>query len=107
MEAGFDFISKQSLFGYRDYIPKTQLSIFQIGGYSAFVLPLDHLKFILGMGVYIKDRYDADNEIYHRVGMRYQFNNGLLVNLTLKTHWAKADYVEYGVGYTLKYKQKK
>lgn len=107
MEAGFDFISKQALFIYRDYIPKTQLSIFQIGGYSAFVLPLDRLKFVVGMGVYIKDRYDADNEIYHRVGMRYQFRNGLLVNLTLKTHWAKADYVEYGIGYTLKCKQKK
>jgi hypothetical protein len=106
MEFGFDFISKQSLFLYRDYIPKTQLSIFQVGTYSAFVLPLDHMKLIVGMGVYLKDRYDMDDEIYHRVGMRYQFDNGLLINMVLKTHWAKADYVEYGVGYTLNYKKK-
>ena len=50
----------------------------------------------------MKDRYDMDNELYHRVGMRYQFDNGLLLNMVLKTHWAKADYVEYGIGYTLK-----
>lgn len=100
MEFGFDFISKQSLFAYRDYIPKTQWSIFQIGMYSNYVLPLDRLKFVLGMGVYLKDRYDSDNELYHRVGMRYQFDNGLLLNMVLKTHWAKADYVEYGIGYT-------
>jgi len=107
MEVGFDFISKQSLFNYRPYIPKTQLSIFQIGTYSTFVLPLDRLKFVLGMGVYLKDRYDMDNELYHRIGMRYQFDNGLLLNMVLKTHWAKADYVEYGIGYALKPKSQR
>jgi len=106
MEIGLDFISKQSIMNYRDYIPKTQLSIFQVGAYSAYILPLDKLKFVLGMGVYLKDRYDMDDELYHRVGMRYQFDNGLLVNLVLKTHWAKADYVEYGIGYTFKYREK-
>lgn len=103
-ELGLDFISKQSLFQYRDYIPKTQWSIFQIGGYSCFSLPLNRLRFVLGMGIYIKDRYDADDELYHRLGMRYVFKNGLLVNMTLKTHWAKADYIEYGIGYTFKHK---
>lgn len=107
MEVGLDFISKQSLFNYRPYIPKTQLSIFQVGAYSTFVLPLDRLKFVLGMGVYLKDRYDMDNELYHRVGMRYQFDNGLLLNMVLKTHWAKADYVEYGIGYTFKPKNQR
>ena len=106
MEIGLDLISKQSLFRYRDYIPKTQLSIFQIGAYSTYILPLNRLKFVVGMGCYIKDRYDSDNEFYHRVGMRYQFDNGLLINMVLKTHWAKADYVEYGVGYTFNYKKK-
>ena len=105
MEIGFDFISKQSLFNYKPYIPKTQLSIFQIGTYAAYVLPLDKLKFVLGMGVYLKDRYDADNEIYHRVGLRYQCDNGLLLNVVLKSHWAKADYAEWGIGYTFNYKK--
>lgn len=107
MEAGFDFISKQSLFNYKPYIPKTQWSIFQIGTYAAYVLPLDKLRFVLGMGVYLKDRYDSDNEIYHRVGMRYMCANGLELNLVLKSHWAKADYVEYGIGYTFGKKQLK
>jgi hypothetical protein len=106
MEVGLDFISKQSLMKYREYIPKTQWTIFQIGAYTSYILPLDRLRFIVGMGVYLKDRYDMDNEIYHRVGMRYECENGLLFNLVLKTHWAKADYVEYGVGYTFKHKKK-
>ncbi len=103
-ELGVDFISKQALFQYREYIPKTQWKIFQIGTYSCFSLPLNRLRFVLGMGVYLKDRYDADDELYHRIGMRYVFKNGLIANMVLKTHWAKADYVEYGIGYTFKHK---
>lgn len=106
MEIALDFISKQALFGYRDYIPKTQWSIFQIGTYLGYAIPLDKLRFVIGMGYYVKDRYDADDEFYHRVGMRYQAKNGLMLNLVLKSHWAKADYIEFGLGYTFKNKTK-
>lgn len=105
MEVALDLVSKQSLFDYRAYIPKTQWTIFQVGAYVGYMLPLDRLNFSLGMGVYLKDRYDADDEFYHRVGMRYRFDNGLLLNLVLKSHWAKADYVEWGAGYTFNWKK--
>lgn len=106
MEIAFDLMSKQSVFNYKGYIPKTQWSIFQMGVYAAYVLPLDHMQIVLGMGAYLKDRYQPDGPLYHRVGMRYQFDNGITANLVLKSHWAKADYIEYGIGYTFKYKQK-
>jgi hypothetical protein len=106
MEIALDLISKQSLFGYRNYIPKTQWSIFQIGTYLGFQLPLNKLRFVTGMGVYLKDRYDADDEFYHRLGMRYQLNNGIMLNFVLKSHWAKADYLEWGIGYTFNHKKR-
>lgn len=106
MEVALDIISKQSIMGYRDYIPKTQWSILQIGGFLGYNIPLDKFRFVIGMGAYIKDRYNPDDLFYHRVGMRYQFQNGLLLNLVLKSHWAKADYIEYGIGYTFNYKSR-
>lgn len=107
MEVALDLIYKKALFGYRDYIPKTEWTIFQVGAYVGYYLPLNRFGFVLGMGRYLKDRYDADDEFYHRVGMRYRFDNGLLLNLVLKSHWAKADYVEWGVGYTFNYSKLK
>ncbi|AEA44734.1 hypothetical protein Fluta_2754 [Fluviicola taffensis DSM 16823] len=104
MEIALDVISKQSIFNYREYIPKTQGSIIQVGAYLGYNVPLDRFRFVLGMGAYLRDRYDQDGRFYHRVGMRYQCENGLLFNLVLKSNWAKADYVEYGVGYTFNYK---
>lgn len=103
MEMAVDLISKQAIFGYKGYIPKTQWSIFQIGIYAGYVLPLDRFQFVLGMGGYVKDRYNPDGPLYHRIGMRYQFTNGITANLVLKSHWAKADYIEWGIGYTFKH----
>lgn len=104
MEIALDIISKQSITYYREYIPKTQWDILQVGGFLGYNIPLDKFRFLIGMGAYIKDRYQPDAMFYHRVGMRYQCKNGLLLNLVLKSHWAKADYIEYGVGYTFNYK---
>ncbi|HLP55966.1 MAG TPA: acyloxyacyl hydrolase [Fluviicola sp.] len=106
MEISYDLMSKQSVFDYKGYVPKTQWSIFQMGVYAGYVLPLDHLQIVLGMGAYVKDRYEPDGPLYHRVGMRYQFDNGITANLVLKSHWAKADYIEYGIGYTFNYQKK-
>ena len=54
---------------------------------------------VIGMGAYVRDKYKPNDKLYHRVGMRYVFDNGINLNLALKSHWARADYVEYGIGY--------
>jgi hypothetical protein len=100
LELALDVFYKTSINGYKPHIPKTPLSILQAGVYAGYVLPLNKLEFIIGMGVYYLDKYNPDDKIYHRVGMRYYINDHFLVNLSLKTHWAKADYAEYGIGYT-------
>lgn len=101
VEFALDFIYKTSILDYkRDLYPdKTKASIGQMGVYVGYALPLDRLRFVTGMGVYILDKYNPDDAFYHRVGMRYLATKNLLINLSLKSHWAKADYVEYGIAY--------
>jgi len=103
MELSIDFISKQAIFNYHDDVPKTQAGILQIGAFVGFILPFDRLHLITGMGIYLKDKYQPEDFLYHRVGMRYVFDNGININLVLKSHWARADYTEFGIGYTFKY----
>ncbi len=100
LELAVDFIYKTSINGYKPQIPKTPISIFQAGIYAGYVLPLNKLEFIIGMGGYVLDKYKPEDHFYHRVGMRYYVNDHFLINFSLKTHWAKADYAEYGIGYT-------
>lgn len=103
-EWAFDIISKQAILGHKTEIPKTQWNILQMGAYVGYLFPLDRLHFVLGMGVYLKDKYQPEDVVYHRVGLRYYLPNGIHTQVVLKSHWARADYVEWGVGYTFNFK---
>ena len=105
LEFDLDVISKQAILAYNEQIPKTQLRMVQIGLYVGYLLPFDHFHFIFGMGAYVRDYYKPEDPVYHRIGMRYVFSNGIMANVTLKTHFGRADYMELGLGYTLNYKK--
>jgi len=102
LEFSFDVISKQAIKAYEDEIEMTQGELLQLGVFAGYLMPLDKFHVIVGMGYYIKDKYKPEDPMYHRVGLRYVFANGININLVLKSHWARADYVEYGIGYTFK-----
>jgi hypothetical protein len=102
MEVSFDLFSKQAIMGYHSGIRKKQSEIIQLGLFAGYILPLDHFHLLFGMGVYVRDKFKPETPLYHRIGMRYVFDNGININLALKSHWAKADYFEYGIGYTFK-----
>ena len=106
LELALDLISKQAIMDYQPYISKSQLDILQVGAYAAYLVPLDRFHFVFGMGAYLRDKFSPEDPMYHRIGARYYLKNGLLLNLTLKTHWARADYLEYGIGYTFNYRAK-
>jgi hypothetical protein len=105
IEFDLDIISKQAILGYEPLVPKTQLRMLQLGLYAGYLVPLDHFHFVFGMGAYVRDYYKPEDPVYHRIGMRYQFSNGLIANFTLKTHFARADYMELGLGYTINYQK--
>lgn len=101
IEIALDWMYKSSIEVYKlDFFPtKKRIDYLQAGVYVGYVLPLDRLRFVLGMGAYVRDVYNPDDHFYHRIGMRYRATKHLDINLILKSHWAKADYVEYGIGY--------
>lgn len=101
MEVSFDVMSKQSIIALNPGIATAQSEIIQMGIFTGYLLPMGRFHMVIGMGIYVRDKFKPVDFLYHRVGMRYVFNNGLNINLVLKSHWARADYIEYGIGYTL------
>lgn len=106
LELSFDIFSKQAILGVEPLVPKSQLSIIQAALFAGYIVPFERFSFIFGAGAYVRDVYKPDGPVYFRIGSRYQFPEGILFNFTLKSHFAKADYMELGIGYTLNYKQK-
>ncbi|MCX7863178.1 MAG: acyloxyacyl hydrolase [Bacteroidales bacterium] len=51
------------------------------------------------VGRYLYDHYLLDGWIYSRVGIKYKLNSHVQANILLKSHFAKADIIEFGVSY--------
>jgi len=80
---------------------KNNLAITQLGLKVAYELVLGNLSLPLEMGGYAYTRYNGNGYVYNRIGVRYYAGKHFIANLTLLTHFAKADFIEWGVGYKL------
>ncbi len=75
--------------------------LFQCGVHGALFAKYGRLYAIGNIGAYLYASYTKYARIYTRIGLRYEINRHILLNLSLKAHYAIADYVEWGVGYRL------
>ena len=73
--------------------------IIQGGVKISYAFTLDRISFPIDFGVYFYKSEAESDRFFHRIGVRYMVTNHLIANVTLLTHWAKAEYFEWGVGY--------
>ncbi|HLP10661.1 MAG TPA: acyloxyacyl hydrolase [Flavobacteriales bacterium] len=92
--------------GYvRAYKNKYKVDVKQASGIRAGIgigygLSFDRLCLSIQNGIYLYDQLDYDGIFYHRVAARYYFDNGFIAGFSLDTHFATADVVELGFGYS-------
>jgi hypothetical protein len=60
------------------------------------------LSIVTQLGYYIYAMDKSDGPIYTRFALRYFISNKIILNLALLTNFARADFIEWGVGYSLK-----
>ena len=99
LEVSLDVIYKMGLLHHPSYPDASGLDPLQLGLFVGYVQPFDRLHFIYGAGYYLRDMLRPDSPVYIRLGTRYAFTPNLEGMFTLKTHYAKADYMELGLMY--------
>jgi hypothetical protein len=83
------------------------LDYFKSGIHAGCELAIADITILLNMGGYLFNRVTGDGTFYHRFGIRYQAGNNIFVCMNLKSHWAKADFIEWGIGYRINRTTKK
>jgi len=73
----------------------------RLGFSGGLALDFETWSFITQMGFYAIDKFRLDGNIYHRFGLMYDLNDQMGLNLTLKTHFARADHMEIGLFYKI------
>jgi hypothetical protein len=99
--AGSEMIIDQSLRGRleEDSIQSSYLEgSTRIGVFGSCGLQLGKWDAVLQPGVYLYSKLSEDGFIYNRLLLKYRFHQHFYASLGLKSHFAKADYFEWGIG---------
>lgn len=71
----------------------------RIGLYGSAGLRVSKFDLLLQTGWYIHNNEKSDGNIYSRLALRYQFHKHFFAGMHLKTHFGRADYTEWTIGY--------
>ena len=101
LSSGIDVFYNSSLSAVREAKGDTvsSLDIIQSGIRIGYQIHIEELVVSLNLGIYILDSYKGDGFMYHRISTRYYFTKHWGTNLSLKTHFFKADFIELGAAY--------
>ncbi|MBN1598648.1 MAG: acyloxyacyl hydrolase [Bacteroidales bacterium] len=77
----------------------TKADLYQIGLHGGFFASYSKLTVVINIGKYIHANYYKYTSFYSRIGIRYEVYRNVLFNITIKAHYAIADYLEWGIGY--------
>jgi len=70
----------------------------------AYEMVLARLSFAFNLGFYMGGKDKSEGMSYYKMGLHYLITPHIFANLTLKTHFARADFVGLGIGYRFKWK---
>ena len=85
---------EENLSGDEDYI--------RVGVFIGHELRFHKTSFVSQLGYYAKWDFEFENRVYNRLGVkRYFWEDRICAAVTVKSHWAKAEAVEFGVGVRL------
>jgi hypothetical protein len=79
---------------------------FQYGAKISWAYNIGRFSFPVEVGYYLKTTFKDDGFIYNRIGIRYYTKRNIAFSVMLKSHFARADYFEYGIGYRFPLKKK-
>lgn len=70
----------------------------RIGAFLGYEFGLDRLSLDAQFGYYIYDDYKAFDNVYQRLGVKYRIYKNFYLGTGLKTHYSKAEAMEFSVG---------
>jgi Lipid A 3-O-deacylase (PagL) len=86
-------IPNSPIYAFDQSKPKTEASI-----YGSYEYVLGRLSVPLQFGVYLYNNYPV-SWVYQVIGFRFRLSNHFVAWAGLKTHFFKADFIQWGIGY--------
>jgi hypothetical protein len=81
----------------RDKFPESQL--FRLGAHLGHDFLVGNVALTVQLGHYFYNKRFFITDFYNRIGLKYYFNDRFILNMSLKSHNANAEFIEFGLGY--------
>ena len=107
LQAGVDFFFSNFIKEYVKYrsvaFPEDGLTgdedYKRVGVFLGHELRFNKTAFLSQVGYYVYWPNEFENRVYNRMGLkRYFFDNNYFATVSVKSHWAKAEAIEFAVG---------
>lgn len=85
----------------RDSTETDFFSACQTGLHISHDLCFGNTSITMQMGYYIRTIYKTNGMVYSRYGIQHILKNRYILSIALKTHFFKADFIEWGMGYLI------
>ncbi|MBL4651791.1 MAG: acyloxyacyl hydrolase [Flavobacteriales bacterium] len=79
----------------------TNAEILQTGFVLGYYLKMNRLQIGVAWGTYLYTKTVIDKRFYHKLTNLYYITDKIFAKFVLKTHFVKADYFEFGLGYKI------
>ncbi len=99
---GLDVFYNSALRNFREQpINKgiTNSALYRVGMHLSHDIIVGDFSLTMQLGHYIYNKAFFITDLYNRIGLKYYSENGMILNLTLKSHNANAEFIEFGIGY--------
>jgi len=73
--------------------------LYRLGAHLSHDVIVGDFALTMQVGHYLYNQVYYITDIYNRIGLKYYNIQGLILNVSLKSHNANAEFIEFGVGY--------
>ena len=105
VEAFFSYALKEEIkyksVAYPDESTDSNADFKRVGGFLGYELFVNNWSLVTQAGYYLYYPYDFEGRVYNRIGLKYYFNEKWFGAFSVKSHLAKAETLEFGIGIRL------
>lgn len=95
---GMDVFYDETLYIFVDDEPLLKYALKQ-GFFLSHEFIISGFSIVTQLGIYTYQKSFAHHTFYNRIGLKYKFSKHFFTNISIKSHSAKADFIEAGLGY--------
>lgn len=75
--------------------------IVKLGLFGGHEWTFSQIGVLIGLGYYLENNNPNDTPVYTKMEVNYNFVKFAFAGISLRTHWAKADFLSAGIGFKL------